>query len=99
MLYAPIAFPCSGPLLVSLFALSFTVTDIAELTVLFFLFGMGMGTPLILMSLLTDKYQLYIVRMVTRHFRVTEITSGVILILIGVYGFWANWQFLSLYLR
>ena len=66
---------------------------------IFFLFGIGMGTPLILMSLLTDKYQLYIVRMVTRHFRVTEITSGVILILIGVYGFWTNWQFLSLYLR
>ena len=99
MLYAPIAFPCSGPLLVSLFALSFTVTDLAELTGLFLLFGMGMGTPLILMSLLTDKYQLHIVRMVTRHFRLTEIASGVILILIGVYGFWTNWQFLSLYLQ
>ncbi|MBL0348314.1 MAG: hypothetical protein IPP54_24285 [Anaerolineales bacterium] len=46
LLYGPIALPCSGPLVVSIFALSLTVVDALGKLNVFLWFGMGFGIPL-----------------------------------------------------
>lgn len=98
MLYGPIAFPCSGPLLVSIFALSFTVTEFVGTLGLFLVFGLGLGVPLLALSLLAGAYQRRLVSLVARNSRAINTVSGVAFLGIGAYGFWANWPFLKLYL-
>jgi cytochrome c-type biogenesis protein len=59
LLYGPIALPCSGPLVVSIFALSLTVMDaLGKLNVSFW-FGMGFGLPLLVLSFLSGAAQDY----------------------------------------
>ncbi len=46
LLYGPIALPCSGPMVVSIFALSFTVGEAFNQLWVFLWFGLGLGVPL-----------------------------------------------------
>jgi cytochrome c-type biogenesis protein len=57
MLYGPLTLPCSGPLVVSIFAYSFTAIEVVDKLVVFFSFGMGFGLPLFILSLLTGATQ------------------------------------------
>jgi cytochrome c-type biogenesis protein len=75
--YGPRAFPCSGPLLVSIFALSFTVTEFLGTLSLFLLFGLGLGIPLLGLSLLAGTYQRRLIRLVTRYSRQVNTLAGV----------------------
>ena len=43
LLYGPIALPCSGPMVVSIFALSFTMTEAFSQLWVFLWFGVGLG--------------------------------------------------------
>ncbi len=63
LLYGPITLPCSGPLVVSIFALSLTVGEILGKLSVFFWFGMGFGLPLLLLSFLSGMSQRWITRM------------------------------------
>ena len=45
LLYGPIAIPCSGPLVVSIFALSLTTGEAASKLWVFLWFGIGLGLP------------------------------------------------------
>ena len=45
LLYGPIALPCSGPMVVSIFALSFTVGEAVNQLWIFLWFGLGLGIP------------------------------------------------------
>jgi len=60
LLYGPIALPCSGPLVVSIFALSLTVADALSKLNVFFWFGMGFGIPLLALSFLSGVAQRWI---------------------------------------
>ena len=97
LLYGPIAFPCSGPLLVGIFALSFTVTEFLGTLMLFLVFGLGLGVPLLGLSLLAGTFQRKLVRFVARHARKVNAVAGVGLLGVGAYGFWVNLPFLSFY--
>ena len=47
LLYGPIALPCSGPLVVSIFAISLTVEEALSKLSIFLWFGLGFGLPLL----------------------------------------------------
>jgi cytochrome c-type biogenesis protein len=93
LLYGPIAFPCSGPFLVTALTLSldFAVID-------FIAFGLGFGAPLLIISLLAGAQQRRIAGLLTQHSRAFNRVAGLILIGLGVFTIIENWEPLLLYL-
>ena len=98
LLYGPIALPCSGPLVVSVFALSLTAAEAFSKLNIFFWFGMGFGIPLLFLSFLSGAAQRWITRQFARRARLINLLSGVLLMAVGIYDFTANWASLQVYL-
>lgn len=98
LLYGPIALPCSGPLVVSIFALSLTAAEALSKLNIFFWFGMGFGIPLLLLSFLSGAAQRWITRQFAMHARLINIVSGLLLLGVGVYDLYINWSLLRSYL-
>jgi cytochrome c-type biogenesis protein len=97
MLYGPIALPCAGPLVVGIFALSLTTTEMFAQLSIFFWFGIGFGLPLLLLSFLSGAAANWITRQFARRARLINIISGVLLVGIGIYDLAANWGLISAY--
>lgn len=98
LLYGPIALPCSGPLVVSIFALSLTVADALGKLTVFLWFGLGFGFPLLLLSLISGVAQRWITRQFALHARLINVVSGLLLLGIGIYDLIANWNLIVSYL-
>ncbi|MEP6896136.1 MAG: cytochrome c biogenesis CcdA family protein [Chloroflexota bacterium] len=98
LLYGPIALPCSGPLVVSIFALSLTVTEAFSKLNVFFWFGMGFGIPLLLLSFLSGAAQRWITRQFAMRARLINVVSGLLLLGVGIYDLSVNWSLLQVYL-
>jgi cytochrome c-type biogenesis protein len=94
LLYGPIALPCSGPLLVSIFALSLTVGEVLSKLNIFFWFGMGFGLPLLVLSFFSAAVARWITLQFARHTRLINLISGLLLIGVGIYDFGSNWPLL-----
>ncbi|MBN1303381.1 MAG: cytochrome c biogenesis protein CcdA [Anaerolineales bacterium] len=95
LLYGPIALPCSGPLVVSIFALSLTASQaLAQLNV-FFWFGMGFGLPLLILSFLSGAAQRWITTQFARRARVINLVSGLLLLAVGIYDLTVNWPLIE----
>ena len=92
MLYGPIALPCSGPLVVSIFALSLTIGDFFGKLSVFLLFGLGFGLPLLLLSFLAGATQKWITLFFARHSTAFNRVAGLLLITVAIYDFWINWE-------
>ena len=58
----------------------------------FFVFGLGFGLPLVLLSVLARARQDTVVRFIARRHRAIEIVSGVLLIAAGTWDLWINWE-------
>jgi cytochrome c-type biogenesis protein len=97
LLYGPIALPCSGPLVVSIFALSLTIADAFEKLNVFFWFGMGFGIPLLVLSLLSGVAQRWITRQFAIRARLINTVSGFLLLGIGAYDLILNWELIGSY--
>lgn len=97
LLYGPIALPCSGPLVVSIFALSLTLADALDKLTVFFWFGMGFGIPLLALSLLSGAAQRWITRQFALRSRLINTLSGLLLAGIGTYDLILNWSLISSY--
>ena len=98
LLYGPIALPCSGPLVVSIFALSFTAAEFLSKLNIFFWFGMGFGLPLLALSFLSGAAQRWITRQFAQRARLINLVSGVLLIGVGVYDLISNWELIRAFL-
>jgi cytochrome c-type biogenesis protein len=98
LLYGPIALPCSGPLVVSIFALSLTLGEAFDKLVVFFWFGMGFGLPLLALSLLSSVSQRWVTRQFALHSRAINIFSGLLLVGVGFYDLYANWESIMIFL-
>jgi cytochrome c-type biogenesis protein len=90
LLYGPIALPCSGPLVVSIFALSLTAGEFFSKLNIFFWFGMGFGIPLLALSFLSGTAQRWITRQFAQRARMINIISGVLLVAVGIYDLISN---------
>jgi len=98
LLYGPIALPCSGPLVVSIFALSLTVGEALSKLNIFFWFGMGFGLPLLVLSFFSGAAQRWITRQFAVHARIINFSSGILLIVVGVYDLANNWELIRIFL-
>src|SRR6266496_2282428 len=85
LLYGPIAMPCSGPLVVSIFALSFTAQEAFDKLWVFLWFGLGFGAFLFLLSLLSAGLQRQVTVLFAKHSRTINIIGGLLLIGIAIY--------------
>jgi cytochrome c-type biogenesis protein len=97
LLYGPIALPCSGPLVVSIFALSLTVTEALSKLNIFFWFGLGFGIPLLFLSFLSGAAQRWITRQFAMRARLINVVSGLLLLGVGVYDLSVNWPLIQIY--
>ena len=97
LLYGPITLPCSGPLVVSIFALSLTVGEAFSKLWVFLWFGVGFGIPLLILSLLSGGLQHQLTRLFARHSRLINAIGGLLLIGIVMYDIVQNWEMLRLF--
>ncbi|HSN75739.1 MAG TPA: cytochrome c biogenesis protein CcdA [Anaerolineae bacterium] len=98
LLYGPIALPCSGPLLVSIFALSLTAGEAIGKLGTFMWFGLGFGLPLLFLSFVSAANQRGLIRLFTQHGRLINTAGGLLLIGIGAYGLASNWALITAFL-
>lgn len=97
LLYGPIALPCSGPMVVGIFALSFTLDEALGQLWVFLWFGLGLGLPLLAVSLLSGMFQLQITRFFARNSRIVNLIGGLLLIGVAIYDVIMNWKLLQLF--
>ena len=98
LLYGPIALPCSGPLVVGIFALSLTAGEAISKLGVFLWFGLGFGLPLLALSFLSGAAQRWITRQFAMRARLINLLGGVLLVGIGAYDLWSNWELIAVYL-
>lgn len=98
LLYGPIALPCSGPLVVSIFALSFNAADFLQGLLFFLVFGLGFGLPLMVLSLLAQSRQQWVLRQFQMRYALVSRLGGALLISVGVWDFWVNLPAVRLFL-
>lgn len=98
LLYGPITLPCSGPMVVSIFALSFTVGEAFNQLWIFLCFGLGLGVPLLILSFLSAALQRQLTTLFARHSRVVNFIGGLLLIGVAIYDLSKNWELLRLFL-
>lgn len=98
LLYGPIALPCSGPMVVSIFALSFTIGEAFNQLWIFLWFGLGLGIPLLFLSFLSAAFQRQLTVLLARHSRIVNVIGGALLIGVAIYDLAKNWELLRLFL-
>lgn len=98
LIYGPITLPCSATLAVSVFALSFSATQLVSKLLLFGVFGFGFGLPLLVLSLLARTQQAWLTHAFAIRYSLFNRVSGLALIAVGLYDFSRNWPYLRLYL-
>ena len=94
LLYGPIALPCSGPLVVSIFAISLQSTAFLARLGTFLWFGLGFGLPLFVLSFMGGALQKPITRFFAQYSRWINLLSGLLIVGLGVYDLWTNWDFI-----
>lgn len=95
VLYGPIALPCSGTLVVAIFALSLTVGEAFGKLWVFVWFGLGFGLPLLILSLLSGALQRRLTTLFARHGEAINRLGGVLLVGVAVYDLRQNWEMLE----
>jgi cytochrome c-type biogenesis protein len=97
VLYGPITMPCSGALVVSIFALSLTLGEALNQIWLFLWFGLGFGSPLLILSFLSGSLQRQLTILFARHSRLINLIGGFLLIGIALYDLAQQWGMLRLF--
>lgn len=90
LMYGPIALPCSGPLVVSIFAFLLTASEFVSKLEVFLWFGLGFGIPLLVLSFLSGAAQRWITRQLAQRSRLINRIAGALLIAIAVYDMFNN---------
>ncbi len=98
LLYGPIALPCSGPLVVGIFAFSLTAGEALSKLSIFLWFGVGFGPPLLLLSFLGGSSQRWITRQLAMRARLINFIAGLLLVGVAIYDFTQNWELIQVYI-
>jgi cytochrome c-type biogenesis protein len=98
LLYGPIALPCSGPLVVGIFTLSLTAGEAIGKLGIFLWFGLGFGLPLLALSFLSGAAQRWLTRQFAQRARLINFIGGTLLVGIGIYDLWSNWELIQAFL-
>jgi len=97
LLYGPLALPCSGPLVVGIFALSLTAGEALGRLSTFLWFGLGFGLPLLALSFVSGASQRWITRQFAQRARLLNLIAGLLLVGIGLYDLATNWALVQVY--
>jgi cytochrome c-type biogenesis protein len=92
LLYGPLALPCSGPLVVGFFALSFNAAEALSKLLILLAFGLGFGLPLLVLSFLAGTTQRRVTQFLTQRSRLINVISGLLLLAIGIIDLISNWE-------
>jgi cytochrome c-type biogenesis protein len=76
----PFALPCAGPFIVALLAISVAVEETVARMLTFVAFGLGMGAPIVVISLLGATRARSLTSWLTRHHLAIGRVAGVLLI-------------------
>ena len=88
LLLGPMTLPCAGPLVISAFLLGANSSEaLASSLTYFFFFGLGFGWPLVVLPLIAQPFQRSFTGWMTRNHMALTRASGVLLVLIAVFGF------------
>lgn len=98
LLYGPIALPCSGPLVVGIFAFSLTAGEVLDKLSVFLWFGLGFGLPLLLLSFLSGANQRWLTRQFAQRARLINVIGGILLIGVAIYDLANNWDMIRAFL-
>ena len=98
LLFGPMIMPCAGALVVSIFSLSLGVAGFVEQLLFFFIFGLGFGLPLLAFSSFPKAWSERLLRQFTQHSGIISRSSGLALIVFGVWNLRASWELLNWYL-
>ncbi len=92
LLLGPMTLPCAGPILTAAFFLGAgSATSLAYELVYFLFFGLGFGWPLVLLPLVASSVQSKFIKLMTRHYQLLTRLSGVLLVVIGLFGLVVEW--------
>ena len=87
LMFGPMTLPCTGPIILSAFALGAgSTTELANGLLFFLAFGVGFGWPLALLPLIALPLQRRLVGILTRNHQALSRASGVLLIAVGLFG-------------
>jgi len=85
LFFGAIVLPCNPASLIVLFAITTSTTSFVNNLINFFLFGLGMGTPLLLFSLISAQKSNTIIGWLSRNKRRINLVAGLIMLGISVY--------------
>jgi cytochrome c biogenesis protein CcdA len=85
-------------MVVSIFALSFTLGEAFNQLWAFLWFGLGLGIPLLILSFFSAVLQRRLTLLFARHSRTINLIGGVLLIGVALYDLGKNWELLQLFL-
>ncbi len=98
-LYGVIALPCSAPVIFPvILGLTIPGADTLGTFILFLVFGLGLGLPVIVVSLLSQAQGNWLVRQFAKRTRTMNILAGVLLIGVAIYDLIIVYPFLQIYL-
>lgn len=95
LLYGPITLPCSGPLILGIFAYSFTAGEVLSKLNVFLWFGIGFGIPLLVLSLLSGASQRWITRQFAQRARLVNLIGGLLLVGVALFDLWVNRELIA----
>jgi cytochrome c-type biogenesis protein len=91
LLLGPITLPCAGPVVVTAFLLGAgSASTIGSELLYFLVFGLGFGWPLVLLPFVAVPLQRRFTKWMTANYTLLTRFSGVLLILIGLLGIYAD---------
>ena len=91
LLLGPMTLPCTGPIILSAFALGAgNATALAEGIAYFLAFGLGFGWPLLVLPFFAMPLQRRATGWLTQNYKLLTRISGVLLLGIGIFGVWTE---------
>ncbi len=91
LLLGPMTLPCTGPLITSAFVLGAgSILQLTDGLLYFLFFGLGFGWPLVLLPFAAMRFQRQFTSWLTKHHSLLTRISGILLVIIGVFGIWVE---------
>lgn len=91
LLLGPMTLPCTGPIVISAFVIGAgSASSLAAGLMYFIAFGIGFGWPLVALPLVAAPVQRLVTEWLTAHYVAIGRLSGVLLIVIAVFGVWTE---------
>lgn len=98
LLYGPMTLPCSGPMIIGIFAYGASdMRSVVDSLLYMVAYGAGFGLPLVILPLLASAKQKAVVQWLARHHIALTRTAGMLLVIIGILNLANQWELIRHY--